>query len=76
MSGSEIAIIALSSGTTLLTIILGRVRCIFRPCDPSGQCFQSACSDTPLEKREEHEIDLQELSLGNGKSAWLVAAKD
>lgn len=74
-AGGEIALVALTQGATLATIILGRIRCIFRPCDPSGQCFQSACSDQPLEKRDDHEIDLQQCELDAGKVAWVISAK-
>ena len=72
---SEATIIALTSATTLATIILGRLRCIWRPCDPAGQCFQSACSDVPLEKHDDHEIDLQPCDLGNGKQCWVISSK-
>ena len=72
---SEATIIALTSATTLATIILGRLRCIWRPCDPSGQCFQSACSDQPLEKHDDHEIDLQQCDLGSGKQCWVISSK-
>ena len=71
----EATIIALTSATTLATIILGRLRCILRPCDPHGQCFQSACSDVPLEKHDDHEIDLQQCDLGNGKQCWVISSK-
>ena len=73
---SEALVIGITSVTTLATICLGRLRCIWRPCDPNGNCFQSACSDVPLERRDEHEIDLQQCDLGNGRSAWVLSAKE
>ena len=72
---SEAVIIGITSATTILTIVLGRIRCIFRPCS-DGPCFQSACSDVPLERKDEHEIDLQQCDLGNGRTAWVLSAKE
>ena len=72
---SEAVIIGITSATTLATVILGRLRCIFRPFS-DGPCFQSACSDVPLEKHDDHEIDLQQCDLGNGRSAWVLSAKE
>ena len=71
---SSVELVALTSGTTLATIILGRLRCIFRPFS-DGPCFQSACSDQPLEKHDDHEIDLQQCDLGNGKQCWVISSK-
>jgi len=72
---SEAVIIGITSATTLATVILGRLRCIFRPFS-DGPCFQSACSDVPLEHRDEHQIDLQQCDLGSGRFAWVLSAKE
>ena len=46
-------------------------------CVPDAQgntrCL-SGCSDVPLEHKDEHELDIQEIELG-GKRALLVSAK-
>ena len=55
---SEATIIAITSGTTLATLILSRIRCLFRPCDPGGQYCQSGCTDQKLDKDEGHEIKI------------------
>ena len=73
---SEDVIIGITSATTLATVILGRIRCIFRPCDPGGQICQSACSDMPLEHHDDHQIDLQQCDLGGGRFAWVLSAKE
>ena len=71
----EAVIIGITSATTLATVILGRLRCIFRPFS-DGPCFQSACSDQPLEHHDEHQIDLQQCDLGSGRFAWVLSAKE
>ena len=45
----SITLVALTSGVSVLTLVIARIRCICRPCDDSGQqkC-QSGCTDQPL----------------------------
>ena len=72
---SEVAVIAISSGTTLATLILSRIRCLFRPCDPGGQYCQSGCTDQKLDKDEGHEIKIEERNL-NGRDVLVIASND
>ena len=72
---SEATIIAITSGTTLATLILSRIRCLFRPCDPGGQYCQSGCTDQKLDKDEGHEIRLEERNL-NGRDVLVIASND
>ena len=71
---SEAGIIAITSGTTICTLILSRIRCIFRPCDPEGQYFQSGCTDQKLDKSA-HEIHIGERSL-NGCDVLVCHSSD
>ena len=72
---SEATIIAITSGTTLATLILSRIRCLFRPCDPGGQYCQSGCTDQKLDKDEGHEIKIEERNL-NGRDVLVIASND
>ena len=73
MSGATV--IAITSGTTLATLILPRIRCLFRPCDPGGQYCQSGCTDQKLDKDEGHEIKIEERNL-NGRDVLVIASND
>ena len=72
---SEIGLVALTSGVSVLTLVIARIRCICRPCDDTGQqkC-QSGCTDQPLQK-DEHELDVSKFEL-NGRDIIVVTAKD
>ena len=72
---SEATVIAITSGTTLATLTLSRIRCLFRPCDPSGQYCQSGCTDQKLDKDEGHEIKIEERNL-NGRDVLVIASND
>ncbi len=72
---SEALVIAITSGTTLATLILSRIRCLFRPCDPGGQYCQSGCTDQKLDKDEGHEIKIEERNL-NGRDVLVIASND
>ena len=66
--------IGITSATTLATLIISRLRCILRPCDPDGQYFQSVCTDQKLDKSA-HELKIDEHNL-NGRDVLLVASND
>ena len=72
---SEAIVIAITSGTTLATLVLSRIRCLFRPCDPDGQYCQSGCTDQKLDKDGGHEIKLEERTL-NGREILVIASND
>ena len=72
---SEALVIATTSGTTLATLILSRIRCLFRPCDPGGQYCQSGCTDQKLDRDEGHEIKIEERNL-NGRDVLVIASND
>ena len=72
---SEATVIAITSGTTLATLVLSRIRCLFRPCDPSGQYCQSGCTDQKLDKDEGHEIKIEERNL-HGRDVLVIASND
>ena len=72
---SELGLVALTSGVSVATLVIARIRCMCRPCDDSGQqkC-QSGCTDQPLQK-DEHELDCTKYEL-NGRDIIVVTAKD
>ena len=74
MPSSEAAVIALTSGTTICTIVVSRLRCLFRPCDPEGQYSQCGFTDAKLDKSA-HELKVDERNL-NGRDVWVVASND
>ena len=74
MPTSEAAVIALTSGTTICTIMLSRLRCLFRPCDPEGQYSQCGSTDAKLDKSA-HELKIDERNL-NGRDVLVVASND
>ena len=74
MPTSEAAVIALTSGTTICTIVLSRLRCLFRPCDPEGQYSQCGFTDAILDKSA-HELKIDERNL-NGRDVLVVASND
>ena len=71
---SEALVIAITSATTLATLIISRLRCILRPCDPEGQIVQSGCTDQKLDKSA-HELKVDEHNL-NGRDVLIVASND
>ena len=74
MPSSEAAVIALTSGTTICTIVLARLRCLFRPCDPEGQYSQCGFTDAKLDKSA-LELKIDERNL-NGRDVLVVASND
>ena len=74
MPSSEAALIALTSGTTICTIVLSRLRCLFRPCGPEGQYSQCGFTDAKLDKSA-HELKIDERNL-NGRDVLVVASND
>ena len=74
MPSSEAAVIALTSGTTICTIMLSRLRYLFRPCDPEGQYSQCGFTDAKLDKSA-HELKIDERNL-NGRDVLVVASND
>ena len=74
MLSSEAVVTALTSGTTICTIVLSRLRCLFRPCDPEGQYSQCGFTDAKLDKSA-HELKIDERNL-NGRDVLVVASND
>ena len=74
MPGSEATLIAITSGTTLLTLCLSRLRCLIRPCDPDGQYSQCGFTDAKLDKSA-HELKIDERNM-NGRDVLVVASND
>ena len=74
MPTSEAAVIALTSGTTICAIVLSRLRCLLRPCDPDGQYSQCGFTDAKLDKSA-HELKIDERNL-NGRDVLVVASND
>ena len=70
----EALLIAITSGTTLLTLCLSRLRCLIRPCDPEGQYSQCGFTDAKLDKSA-HELKIDERNL-NGRDVLVVASND
>ena len=70
----EALLIAITSGTTLLTLCLSRLRCLIRPCDPDGQYSQCGFTDAKLDKSA-HELKIDERNL-NGRDVLVVASND
>ena len=76
MTGSEPVIVAtiVASISSLAAQALARLRWRCVPDDAGNTRCLSGCSDVPLEHKDEHELDIQEIELG-GKRALLVSAK-
>ena len=72
---SEVSLVAITTLGSLLTVLISRVRFIFRPCseDPEKIC-QSGCSEYRLD-RETHEISVGEYEL-NGRNVLVINSKD
>ena len=70
----EARLIAITSGTTLLTLCLSRLRCLIRPCDPEGQYSQCGFTDAKLDKSA-HELKIDERNL-KGRDVLVVASND
>ena len=66
MPASEAAVIAITSGTTICTIVLSRLRCLLRPCDPDGQYSQCGFTDAKLDKSA-HEL---KIGISMGEMSW------
>ena len=72
---SEVALVAITSAASLLTVLISRIRFIWRPCsdDPEKVC-QSGCTDSRLD-RETHEICVGEYEL-NGREVLVINSND
>ena len=72
---TEVGLVAITSAASLLTVLISRVRFIWRPCsdDPEKVC-QSGCTDSRLD-RETHEICVGEYEL-NGREVLVINSKD
>ncbi len=72
---TELGLVAITSAASLLTVLISRVRFIWRPCseDPE-KVYQSGCTDSRLD-RETHEICVGEYEL-NGRSVLVINSKD
>ena len=71
---STFEVVALTSATSVLTLLLSRLRCIVKPCSPDGDKCISGCTDQPLRK-EDHELDISHYDL-NGREVIILTAKD
>ena len=77
-SGTEPVILAtvVASLSSLAAQALARLRLRCIPDSESGRCrCMSACSDVPLEHRDDHELDVMEFDFG-GKKALILSAKE
>ena len=65
-----------ASLSSLAAQALGRLRLRCVPDSESGQCrVSSACSDVPLEHRDDNELRFEEFDLG-GKKVVCISAKE
>ena len=74
MSGSEVGLVALTTAGSLLTVLISRIRFIWRPCSEDPENGQSGCADSRLD-RETHEISVGEYEL-NGREVLVINSKD
>ena len=71
---STFEVVALTSATSVATLLFSRLRCICRPCAADGDRCISGCSDQPLRK-DEHELDISHYEL-NGRGIFVTTATD
>ena len=71
---STFEVVALTSATSVATLLLSRLRCIIRPCASDCDKCISGCSDQPLRK-DEHELDISHYDL-NGREVIILTSKD
>ena len=71
---STVEIVGITTLGSLLTVIISRIRCILRPCDPDGNYCMSGCTDQKLD-RSAHELKIDEHNL-NGRDVLVVASND
>ncbi len=72
---TELGLVAITSAASLLTVLISRVRFIWRPCSegPEKVC-QSGCTDSRLD-RETPEICVGEYEL-NGREVLVINSKE
>ncbi len=72
---SEVTLVAITTAASIVTVLINRIRFIFRPCseDPEKRC-QSGCTESKLD-RETHEIEVSEYEL-NGRNVLVINSKD
>ena len=71
---SEVALVAVTSAVSVLTLVISRIRCIIRPCAGDGERCISGCTDQAL-RRDEHNIDVCHYEL-NGRDVLVLTAKE
>ncbi len=71
---TQSTVIAITSATTICTLLLPRLRCLIRPCEPEGQYSQCGFTDRRLDKSA-HESKIDERNL-NGRDVLVVASND
>ena len=72
---SEVTLVAITTAASIVTVLISRIRFIFRPCseDPENRC-QYGCTESKLD-RETHEIEVSEYEL-NGRNVLVINSKD
>ena len=72
---SEVTLVAITTAASIVTVLISRIRFIFRPCseEPEKRC-QSGCTDSRSD-RETHEIAVGEYEL-NGRNVLVISSKD
>ena len=71
---SEVSLVAITSAASPLTVLISRIRFIWRPCSDDPEKSQSGCTDSRLD-RETHEIAVGEYEL-NGRNVLVINSKD
>ncbi len=75
MSAESVALVGITSVTSILLAIVARIRCKCTPDPETGRCVvRSGCSDVPLDHRDDDELEVSMHELGD-KRVLLVTNK-
>ena len=76
MSAESVALVGITSVTSILLAIVARIRCKCTPDQETGRCVvRSGCSDVPLDHRDDEELEVSMHELGGDRRVLLVTNK-
>lgn len=75
MSVESIVLVGITSLTSIFLAVISRIRCKCAP-DENGRCIlKSACSDVPIDHRDDEELEVSMHELGGDRRVLLVTSK-
>ena len=77
MSVESVALVGITSVTSILLAVISRIRAKCVPDTETGRCIcKSACSDVPIDHHSDEELEVSLHELGGERRVLLVTSKN